>query len=51
MGFHMSDVVKSLGQYGILLRMPGISASVNAVIEVVRRLLRPSVASAMLASV
>ena len=36
----MPDALKSLGNYGILLRTPGISASVNALMEVVRRLPR-----------
>ena len=50
-GFHLPDVLKNLGRYGILLRMPGISASVNALMVVVRRLPMPACASAMLAVV
>ena len=50
-GFHLPDVLKNLGHYGILLRMPGISASVNALMGVVRRLPMPACASAMLAVV
>ena len=47
----MPDALKSLRRYGILLRTPGIPASVNALMEVVRRLPRPAVTSVMLATV
>ena len=36
----MPDALKSLGNYGILPRTPGISASVNALMLVVRKLPR-----------
>jgi len=39
-GFHLPDALKSLGNYSILPRAPGISASVNSLMLVVRRLPR-----------
>ena len=41
----MPDALKSLGNYGILPRTPGISASMNALMLMVRRLPRVELGS------